>query len=79
HFEGDINEHVNARYHEAYAKVTPDFSNGDRVRAMRLAFAIQPYVGITDNAALEVNYSHELFGYDSRSTQRLTAGVRTAF
>lgn len=79
HFEGDINEHVNEPYHEAYAKVSSDFVNGDRVRAMRLDFVIQPYVCITDNAALVVNYAHEIFGYDSRSTQRLTAGVRTAF
>jgi hypothetical protein len=79
YFEGDINEHVNTRYHEDYAKVTPDFVNGDRVRAMRFAMAILPFFRITNSAAIELGYVQKLFGYDPPATQFWTAGVRTTF
>jgi hypothetical protein len=79
YFEGDLNEHVNAVYNRAYAAVTPDFVNGDRVRAMRFAIAVLPYIRITDHAALELGYVQKLFGYDPPATQFWTGGVRAQF
>ena len=79
HFEGDLNEHVNTVYNSAYAGVTPDFVNGDRVRALRFAVAIWPYIRITDHAAIELGYVQSLFGYDLGTTQLWTGGVRAQF
>ena len=73
YFEGDLNEHVNQVYNQAYGSVTPDFTNGDRVRAMRFAVAVLPYFRITNHAALELGYVQKLFGYDPPATQFFTA------
>jgi hypothetical protein len=79
YFEGDLNEHVNARYNAAYASVSSDLVAGDRVRAMRFAIAILPYFRITEHAAIELGYVQKLFGYDPPATQFWTAGVRASF
>jgi len=79
YFEGDLNEHVNARYDEAYGSVSPDLVAGDRVRSMRLAIAVLPYFRVTDRAAVELGYVQNLFGYDLPATQVWTAGVRASF
>lgn len=79
YFEGDISEHVNRVYHDAYARVSPDLVVDDRVRAMRLALAVQPYFKITNHAALELGYVQVLFGYDLPATQFWSGGVRISF
>jgi hypothetical protein len=79
YFEGDLNQHVDATYYAAYGSVDPDLVAGDRIRAMRFAIAVLPWFRVTDHTAVEVGYVHELFGYDTRATQVLTAGVRGGF
>ena len=79
YFEGDLNEHENARYNEAYGSVSPDLVAGDRVREMRLAIAVLPYFRITDHAAVELGFMQKLFGYDLPATQFWSAGVRASF
>lgn len=79
YFEGDLNEHVNRRYHDAYARVSPDLVVDDRVRAMRFALAVLPYFRITHHAALELGYVQKLFGYDPPATQFFNAGIRVSF
>lgn len=79
YFEGDLNEHINEVYNRAYGAVSPDLINGDRVRSMRFAVAILPYIRITDHAAIELGYVQKLFGYDPPATQFFTGGVRAQF
>ena len=79
YFEGDLNEHVNDGYHDLYRSIDPDLVAGDRVRAMRFAVAVLPYIRITNHAALEFGYVQKLFGYDARATQFWSGGVRTTF
>ncbi len=79
YFEGDLNEHVNRGYHDAYARLSEDLVEGDRIRAMRFSIAVLPYFHITDHAALELGYVQQLFGYDAQATQLWSAGVRVTF
>lgn len=79
YFEGDLNEHLNAVYNRAYGNVSPDLIAGDRVRAMRFAVAVLPFIRITDHAAVELGYVQTLFGYDAQATQYWTGGVRAQF
>jgi hypothetical protein len=79
YFEGDLVEHVNQIYRDAYANESADLVDGDRIRAMRFAVAVLPYFRITDHAAIELGYVQKLFGYDAVATQFWTAGVRTQF
>ncbi len=79
YFEGDLDEHINAVYNRAYGAVSPDLIAGDRVRAMRFAIAILPYIRITDHAAIELGYVQKLFGYDPPATRFFTGGVRAQF
>jgi hypothetical protein len=79
YFAADVNEHVNRVYHDAYARLSPDLVEGDRIRSMQLAVAVLPYFEITDHAALELGYVQRLFGYDLPATQYWNAGIRVSF
>ncbi len=78
YFDGDLTERTDERYDAAY---TAGFDQGvrDRIRMMRFAGAIFPYVQITEHAVLELSYVQKLFGYDTPATQFFTAGARFAF
>lgn len=78
-FESDLNEHVNQAYYQSYARVTADFVNGDRVRAMSFAVTLAPYFRITKHAALEVRFRQQLAGIDSPATQIWAGGLRATF
>ncbi len=79
YFDGDINEHVNRVYHDAYARLDPDLVAGERVRTMRVALAVLPYFRITHHAALELGYVQTLFGSDVPATQFWSGGIRVSF
>jgi len=77
YFEGDLTQRSDAAYDAAY---TPGYEDGvsDRIRAMRFALAVLPYMQITDYLAVELGYVHKFFGYDANATMFLFGGVRFA-
>jgi hypothetical protein len=79
YFEADLNEHIDRSYHDAYARVTPDFVEGDAVRAMRFAMAVMPFIRVTDHATLELAWVQNIVAYDAAYNRIFSGGVRIAF
>jgi hypothetical protein len=76
-FEGDLTERFDEAYDAAYTAGYP--RRRDRIRSLRFATVVLPYVTVTDHLAFEGGYVQKQFGYDPEATVFLYAGVRAAF